>query len=276
MNTIRAALCLAAALQAGTALAGDAYRCPATQPVDSLHNRSGWYVGQYAPQTGSYAGAVGSSTTLRVRADALLNTSVGGHGWNQQASGDAQATLATSSVELDFQQQANVGATLTTLNTAAPTWATGAQDTQWPAASVQGAMHALIIQRNHLRASAGTARRSHALRYARDFFEYRLAGSSDSTVDGRNRGQLQLGSETLEVELVTEYLAPPGWGNNDYCWRLFANRHGYKGFEVQLRPVLYVLGRNLNLIGDMPDIAGDYSGRIELAYDALPSRRPVY
>lgn len=273
-----AAACIAFALLTTTqyAQAGNAYQCDPTTPVDSLHNRSGWYIGEFTPQTGSYSGTIGSSQSLQVSANALINTAVAPHQWTQLANGDGTATLATGQVNLSSGITPTVNANLVGLNTQAPPWQTGAGDTQWPPSVQQGAMHGLIIQRNHLKSSAGSARRSHALDFARDYLEYRLVNSTDTTVDGTSRGQLVLGGETLEVEIVTEYLAPDGWGDNDYCWRLFNNNNGFKGFEVQLRPVVYILGQNLSLIADIPDIAGEYTGQIELAYDALPTSRPVY
>lgn len=256
--------------------AGNAYQCAPTTPVDSLHNRSGWYIGEYTPQTGSYSGTIGSSQSLQVNASALINTAVAPHQWAKLANGDGTAKLSTGSVNLSSGTNPTVNANLVGLNTLAPPWQTGAGDTQWPPSVHFGAMHALIIQRNHLKGGAGSARRSHALNFAQDYLEYRLVNSTDTTVDGTNRGQLILGGETLEVEVVTEYIAPDGWGDNDYCWRLFNNNNGFKGFEVQMRPVVYILGQNLSLIADIPDIAGEYTGQIELAYDALPTSRPVY
>ncbi|MGB0865378.1 MAG: hypothetical protein ACPGSC_02655 [Granulosicoccaceae bacterium] len=276
MNISSKALPLFFILISNALYAGNAYQCSTTLPVDSLHNRSGWYVGHYTPETGSYSASIGSTQTLQVNADALINTAVSPHIWAQQASGGGQARLPSGSINLSLPNEASVSSNLVGLNTIAPSWQNGPGDTQWPQATVQGAMHALIIQRNHLKRNAGSARRSHAISFAQEYFEYRLVGSSDNTVDGVNRGQLLLNGQALEVELITEYLAPAGWGDNDYCWRLFNNNNGYKGFEVQMRPVLYVLGQNLSLIGDIPDIAGDYTGTIELAYDALPTSRPVY
>lgn len=269
-------LTLALLATAQYAAAGNAYQCPPTIPVDSLHNRSGWYIGEYTPQTGSYSATIGSTQTLQINASALINTTISPHQWTQLSNGNGTGTLATGSIDLSASLNPTVNANLIGLNTIAPSWQTGTGDTQWPPSTQSGAMHALIIQRNHLQKSAGSARRSHALNFAQDYLEYRLVNSTDTTVDGTSRGQLVLGGETLEVEIVTEYMAPDGWGDNDYCSRLFNNNNGYKGFEVQMRPVVYILGQNLSLIADIPDIAGEYTGQIELAYDALPTSRPVY
>lgn len=256
--------------------AGDAYQCPATSPIDAQHNRSGWYVGHYTPQTGSYVGAVGSTQTLSIKADSLVDTASAPHVWSQQANGDAGARLATGSVTISAPQADNLSSNLTGLNTVAPPWKSGAGTTEWPPATQQGALHAVIIQRNHMTAGAGSARRSHALSFAARYMEYRIAGSTDNVFDGISTGQLQLGGETLDVEIVTEYLVPGGWGDNDYCWRLFNNNNGFKGFEVQLRPIVHVLGRNLSLINNIPDIAGDYTGTIELSYGDISNSRYNY
>ena len=273
-----AASLLTLALLATTqyAVAADAYQCPSTVPVDSLHNRSGWYIGEYTPQTGSYNATIGSTQSIEINASALINTTINSLQWTQLANGNGTATLATGSIDLSTGLSPTVNANLAGLNTLAPSWRTGSGDTQWPTSAPQGAMHAIIIQRNHLRSSANSARRSHALNYAQDYLEYRVAGSTDSTIDGINRGELVLGGETLEVEIITEYFAPDGWGDNDFCWRLFNNNNSFRGFEVQMRPVVYILGQNLSLIANIPDIAGEYTGQIELAYDALSTSRPVY
>ncbi len=257
-------------------LAGNAYQCPNTLPVDSLHNRSGWYVGHYTPETGSYAGTVGSVQTLDIQASSLIDHTATAHTWLHNGSGDSVAILPSGTVNLSLPLGATANHTLTGLNTVAPAWSNTSAQTQWPPSPSTGAMHALIIQRNHLRSSAGSARRSHAIAFARDYFEYRFQNSTDTTVDGVSRGQLRSGSAVLDVEVVTTYSAPNGWGNDDYCWRLFNNNNGYKGFEVQMRPVVYVLGRNHSLAANMPDISGEYSGTLELSYDNLPSSRPVY
>lgn len=276
MKHVASLLTLALLATAQQAVAGNAYQCTPTTPVDSLHNRSGWYIGEFTPQTGSYSATIGSTQRLQINADALINTTINPHQWTQLSNGDGTATLATGTVDLSAGLNSTVNANLTGLNTLAPSWQIGSGDTQWPPSTRSGAMHALIIQRNHLKSSANSARRSHALNFVQDYLEYRLVNSTDTTVDGISRGQLVLGGETLEVEIVTEYLAPNGWGDNDYCWRLFNNNNGFKGFEVHMRPVVHILGQNLSLIADIPDIAGDYTGQIELAYDALPTNRPVY
>lgn len=257
-------------------MAGNAYQCPNTLPVESLYNRSGWYIGQHSPETGSYAGTVGSMETLSIQANNLIDTAGTAHTWIQSGSGDSTGVLATGTVNLSMPATTTNYNTALSLDTVAPLWSSSSAQTQWPPTPSTGAMHALIMQRNFLKQSAGSTRRSDALNFARDNFEYRVRGSSDTTVDGINRGHLMLDGTALDIEIITEYRAPPGWGDNDYCWRLFNNRNGYKGFEVQLRPIVYVLGKDHSLAASMPDTAGEFEGTIELAYDTLPGSRPVY
>jgi|GEM_PF-3121058 len=273
-STISTLLLLVLASPSG--MAANAYQCPSTTPVDSQHNRSGWYIGHYTPQSGSYAGSIATTQNLSIKADALINTASTAHQWSQSANGNASAKLATGSITMSAPYSNNVSSNLNGLNSVSPAWRSGPGETQWPAAVAQGAMHSIITQRNHLKSSANQARQSHAMNFVRANFEYRQVGSTDNVVDGVSQGQLLSGGELLDIEITTEYLTPDGWGNNDYCWRLFNNNNGMKGFEIQVRPVVHVLGQNLSLIENIPDIAGEYEGTIELAYDNLPSSRPVY
>ncbi len=271
-----ASLVIASCLCSQGAVAGNAYQCPNTVPLESLYNRSGWYIGQHSPETGSYAGTIDSTATLSIQASNLIDESGTAHTWIHSTNGDAAGALPTGTVNLSMPLgTANYSAALS-LDTIAPLWSTSSAQSQWPPTPSTGTMHALIVQRNFLRRSAGTTRRSDAMDFTQDHFEYRIQGSSDTTVDGVNRGQLTLGGATLDVEVVTEYRAPAGWGDNDYCWRLFNSNNGFKGFEIQLRPIVYVLGRDHSLAANMPDVAGEFQGTLELAYDSLPGSRPVY
>ncbi len=276
MKLQRAALGIIVTLATQSGMAGNAYQCPATVPVDSLHNRSGWYVGEYTPETGSYSATIGSTQTITISSGALVDTASSPHTWSEDLLGNGEAVLSTGSVNFSQPSITSINTALTGLDTQSLLWSNDSSQTRWPAASYSGAMHALIIQRNHLKSSAGTARRSDALNYAQDYLEYRLVGSTDTVVDGVSQGQLTFGTETLDVEIVTEYFAPDGWGDNDYCWRLFNNNNGFKGFEVQIRPVIYILGEDHSQIANLPDLSGDYIGTLELAYDALSTSRPVY
>lgn len=269
------ALMLAALLASHQSATASTYRCPHTVPIDSQHNRSGWYVGAYTPESGSYTNSISSTQTLQIKANTLFNSTSAPFLWSQQSNGNASATLPTGTTTLSTPIGSTTPASLVGLDAQSPGLQNNSSQSQWPA-TLQGALHALIIQRNHLKAPTSQSRSSHAIAFAKDHMEYRLAGSSDTVVDGVNRGQLVSATETLEVEIITEYFAPSGRGDKDYCKHLFNNQKSTKGFEVQMRPIIYVLGKNLSLLSTMPDQAGDYSGQIELSYDALPNYRPVY
>jgi len=250
-----------------------AYRCPATVPVDAQHNRNGWYIGAYTPQTGSYAGTINSVRFLTLDADTLLQEDTANSNWS--TSGDGALALSSGVTNVSVANVTQFTGNLVGLETRAPEWQRDLQ-VAWPEANPHGAMHSIITQDNQLRFLGFIARSNDAMRFVRSHFEYRLAGSTDNEIDGRNLSQLQVDGETFSIEVVTEYFAPPGRGNTDDCTRLFHNRGRYKGYEIQLRPVVYAYGSNSGGTMLLSQLTENLQFTLQLDYDALPTNRPLF